>query len=256
MVAAKEKLEIVKSRGEAAPNSRGVPRRLRRRNAFGLIQEYCTMEKLKKSIYKRLPITEIYLDDVDDIFEVIQRHTEREVLIETEDYKLKTTEELRHLGVEKLNNLEIKSIDPYIRVKLEPASAYIYSGRDDTLSRGILDELGLILSRGAKNLQTILVQPYILALYWLIALLCGWWLGSKSSTARIFGFAGVFLLGVLYAIWGSRREQAHSVVILKKRQESSGFLKRNKDQLLIALFGAIIGGIATLLIAILLAGWF
>ncbi len=35
-------MEIVKSCGEAAPNSRGVPRRRRRRNAFGLIQEYCT----------------------------------------------------------------------------------------------------------------------------------------------------------------------------------------------------------------------
>ena len=44
--AAKEKLEIVKSRGEAAPNSRGVPRRLRRRNAFGLIQEYCTRKEI------------------------------------------------------------------------------------------------------------------------------------------------------------------------------------------------------------------
>ena len=33
--AAKEKLEIVKSRGEAAPNFLG-------KNAFELIQEYCT----------------------------------------------------------------------------------------------------------------------------------------------------------------------------------------------------------------------
>jgi len=41
VIAAKEKLEIVKSCGEAAPNSQGVPRRRRRRNAFGLIQEYC-----------------------------------------------------------------------------------------------------------------------------------------------------------------------------------------------------------------------
>jgi len=38
--AAKEKLEIVKSRGEAAPNFLG----LSRRNVFGLIQEYCTQK--------------------------------------------------------------------------------------------------------------------------------------------------------------------------------------------------------------------
>ena len=42
--AAKEKLEIVS--GAAPPPFRifagGLPRRLRRRNAFGLIQEYCT----------------------------------------------------------------------------------------------------------------------------------------------------------------------------------------------------------------------
>ena len=42
--AAKEKLEIVS--GAASPPFRifagGLPRRLRRRNAFGLIQEYCT----------------------------------------------------------------------------------------------------------------------------------------------------------------------------------------------------------------------
>ena len=45
LVAAKEKLEIVI--GAASPQilnffAGGIPRRLRRRNAFGLIQEYCT----------------------------------------------------------------------------------------------------------------------------------------------------------------------------------------------------------------------
>jgi len=43
--AAKEKLEIVS--GAAPPPFRifagGIPRRRRRRNAFGLIQEYCTV---------------------------------------------------------------------------------------------------------------------------------------------------------------------------------------------------------------------
>ena len=39
-------LAVLKSRGEAAPNSRGVPRRRRRRNAFGLIQEYCTSSEI------------------------------------------------------------------------------------------------------------------------------------------------------------------------------------------------------------------
>jgi len=50
-VAAKEKLEIVS--GAAPPPFRifagGIPRRLRRRNAFGLIQEYCTRKEKSKS---------------------------------------------------------------------------------------------------------------------------------------------------------------------------------------------------------------
>jgi len=45
--AAKEKLKIVS--GAAPPPfrifARGLPRRLRRRNAFGLIQEYCTKKR-------------------------------------------------------------------------------------------------------------------------------------------------------------------------------------------------------------------
>jgi len=41
-------LEIVKSRGETAPNLWGVPCHLRRRNAFGLIQEYCTKNDLQR----------------------------------------------------------------------------------------------------------------------------------------------------------------------------------------------------------------
>ena len=39
-------LAVLKSCGEAAPNSQGVPRRRRRRNAFGLIQEYCTTKEI------------------------------------------------------------------------------------------------------------------------------------------------------------------------------------------------------------------
>ena len=39
-------LAVLKSRGEAAPNLWGTPRRRRRRNAFGLIQEYCTSKEI------------------------------------------------------------------------------------------------------------------------------------------------------------------------------------------------------------------
>jgi len=47
LVVAKEKLEIV---SDAAPPpfrifAGGIPRRRRRRNAFGLIQEYCKIER-------------------------------------------------------------------------------------------------------------------------------------------------------------------------------------------------------------------
>ena len=59
--AAKEKLEIVKSRGEAAPNSRGVPRRLRRRNAFELIREYCTH---KNKAVNRLVFVGVVISDI------------------------------------------------------------------------------------------------------------------------------------------------------------------------------------------------
>ncbi|TAL48751.1 hypothetical protein EPN83_03050 [Patescibacteria group bacterium] len=38
-------LAVLKSCGEAALFLRGAPRRLRRRNAFGLIQEYCTSKE-------------------------------------------------------------------------------------------------------------------------------------------------------------------------------------------------------------------
>jgi len=39
-------LAVLKSRGEAAPNSQGGSRRRRWRNAFGLIQEYCTSKEI------------------------------------------------------------------------------------------------------------------------------------------------------------------------------------------------------------------
>ena len=42
MINSLEKLEIVKDRGESAQILGACRRRLRRRNAFGLIQEYCT----------------------------------------------------------------------------------------------------------------------------------------------------------------------------------------------------------------------
>jgi hypothetical protein len=55
--AAKEKLEIVS--GAAPPPFRifagGFPRRLRRRNAFGLIQEYCTINGLYTYHYEIAP---------------------------------------------------------------------------------------------------------------------------------------------------------------------------------------------------------
>jgi len=46
MINSLEKLEIVKDRGESAQILGACRRRLRWRNAFGLIQEYCTIREL------------------------------------------------------------------------------------------------------------------------------------------------------------------------------------------------------------------
>ncbi len=48
-------LAVLKSRGGAAPNLQGVPCRLRRQNAFGLIQEYCTISEIASQCIRPPP---------------------------------------------------------------------------------------------------------------------------------------------------------------------------------------------------------
>jgi hypothetical protein len=111
------------------------------------------MKKLAKSMHKSLPALKIYVDEIQDIFELLQQHCQSTTIL-TDEYEIDDIQELPKLKDklgEQIHELEIKGSTPYISIDLERSSGRIYLGDNSLESRGILEQLQDILLKGKRN---------------------------------------------------------------------------------------------------------
>jgi hypothetical protein len=208
------------------------------------------MEKIKKTIDRKLPPLVLYLDDIQELYEFLKGIAKKTVVIETCNYRLNSPDELSKLKEEKTNSIAFECNEPYLSVNLyESGGSILISKRDigDNEAEGIAVNIErILLSRKRSVVFSIVSKPYF------IGSLCGFSvflaLSSKNSESFIlplFSLASFivtvcgFVFGYLFSLrW-------YNTVFFKLRKESPSFWKRNKDQIIVGVVTAVITAIIT-----------
>jgi hypothetical protein len=196
-----------------------------------------TLSKIKieqKYISKYSPIV-LWWDDVTEIVELLQANA-KAVEIETSQYKFTTLDVAKeHMGVEPQYDVKLCATSPY--VNLDSSSLYVGAG---PTSAQIFMELDKILKRRER-------RPRWLYSSWLMVPTIGLGLvplaSSLDETTKAILVAVQMIFACLYlrAMFVSMKRKM--VVYTQKRSEVRGFLKRNKDQLLMFIITGVVGAI-------------
>ena len=202
------------------------------------------MRKIRKSIRIKIPLIRIYLEELKAIEEVYKENFETYEII-TEDFELDSLDELKNIGKEKLSILSFKSSNPYIHVEFTPYDARIYSSEDSISSTGIVEKIKNILDKRITPLR------YLISNWWFVLLVILFWsfaliLPAQDKVGE--GIVIVSFIGITFfwRFWAFTRK--HSLIFLTNRRSQRNFFSRNKDKILLTIFGAIVGGFITFLV--------
>lgn len=212
------------------------------------------MYRRTKSHHKHIKPVRLYLDDVEEICKILHEVTESVQLI-TEDYLFEEPEQLAELRKDYITDLEIRSSNPFISVDLKPGKGWLYIAKDEPASRGVFEKVMQFLEERRYPLWRFTTFPSILlfssclglSLAFLLVLATGILeLGLPVIVVSAVGVL-VFVLLILHGVEISSKK--YSVVFLTHRANAQPFLKRNRDQIILALISAILGGLVTLFVS-------
>lgn len=206
------------------------------------------MKKLDKSISKDFSPVVMYLEDLKDI-ERILREKGEDFQIKHADCLYDSVQELVDLiGSKEIKDVEIGSRNPYVSIGLKSTSTALYvSGGDTTLISGIFHQIEEVISRSNRRPRWIYKPSGAFILSILLIVIYEIFKAAGNAGYKTGGFLLV-LWGILY-IGGSWVTLFHHSLV-RLYEKPSGFIIRNRDQLIIQTFTALIAAAGGYLLAI------
>jgi len=207
------------------------------------------MQKLEKPISKHLPPVKIYLEDVQELYDLLAKSC-KEVKMETDEWVFSDCERLQDLGVEEIHYLELQGEEPNILLCFSHREALIHIEEDSTLNRGIFSQLEDTLRRCYRKVARVFAGTNTT-----LALLIVLVVVTLSSLEAARDLVGQALVGILAFIFGAIiywlhfrfSTKAYSTVVLSKRRERQNFFVKNKDQILVGIITAVVSVALTIL---------
>jgi hypothetical protein len=200
------------------------------------------MEKIDKSLKKNyLPVV-LYLEALEGIVDAFTVEGNK-IEIRADDYSFDSITELsNHFKVNGPKSLEVKSLNPYGRLELNPLWAELYMGSSSIESAGIFYKIDRIMSSSERRPRI----GYSYYSVWLLPLL-SWIPNILPKSANEHDIFLIFNVPFLWVVWVLFiRLKKHSTLILERFSNKQGFLKRNSDAIKLLLIGAILGCISTI----------
>lgn len=207
------------------------------------------MRELKKGISVYFPPVRLYLDDVEELFNILKKHA-KSVNIETEKYELDDVTHLKEIKSDKIHKLTLSTSSPYISIDFENDSARIYFSEDTTLNRGILSEIEDVIKRCRRRFAHIFHKSH--PSFWLPAV-------AGASLVQVYKYTKGWPFGVIAALiltpivlgfifdWKIDFNQ-YSTIILSERHKQDTFFKRNRDGAIVGIIIAIVTAALTWLL--------
>jgi hypothetical protein len=196
------------------------------------------MEKVKKqkSFGRSYRPVVIWLEELSEIVSIL-KEAAKDVQISTEDYRFATVDELKeHYNSQAQFAMEITSLSPYVHIEFTRlwVKAHVASGPQSAKLFHEIDDILVQRQRG------IFYSWWWIVLFF-VAGAAAHFIPEQSAITAVQLVLAVWFLWVMFV---SLRRTA--VINLQRRSEARPFLERNKDQLILLLVGALLGGLVTL----------
>src|ERR1700674_1223135 len=212
------------------------------------------MKKIDQPLSRNYPPIVVKVDDLEDLERVLSANGNK-VKITCDDYLFESVAELaEHLKGTRIRKVEIRLSEPFVVIELNRLSAHLYVDSSNIPSSGLFFQLDQILSRCRRRASWAYSAKSFLAanvVLWVVNVAI--WFLPRSVRFTTYDFVAlslVFGLIVVGTTWiGFIRTRRCSTVYIVRRREERSFFQRNRDQLAVALFsaliGALLGGTAT-----------
>ena len=205
------------------------------------------MKKLKKSLNKEYLTSRLFLDDLEEIENILV--SARNFEIKTEDYAFSNVAELKqHYLNQKLNSVQISIFDPYITVDLKKMWIRLYCSSDEDHSVGIFTKIDKILSKSTLK-PNWLYSIFLLNILSVLFLSLQFFFKEKQHLFVLASY--ILLLWVLWVVY--LRLQKSSLIQVQYRRDTKNIFTKNLDQIIIGVVISILSILATLYIPELLA---
>jgi len=207
------------------------------------------LQKVKKALSKNYPILRLYKSDVEKIFNLFKDYCKTAEIV-ADGFKLDDFSELSKLNKQEIVGLTITAHDPLFFAEFSSYSAKIFlSDQDNLEQRGLADKIGEILSQRKSPLRFLTylwmnIPFFAVFAFYLLYLLPR----IKDTKAQWIILLGIILFYILLYICGMIIDtKKHSIIYLYD-PSAFGFFKRNKDNILLVLLGAVAGGFITFIV--------
>lgn len=210
------------------------------------------MKRRHKNLIKNYKMPHLFRDELEKIELILTEANVKGYKIVTPDFEYEKVSEIPK-DIKPLFELQIISSDPYMELNFSRNSARIFVGRNDLISQGIFSKIDQILTNSQRKTRWFFSQlgPFIGGASFTLLLIGLSFIKTKPNIGIIF--LSLSFIGILWGIFSFRIDlNKFSIIEVIKRREKPSFLKRNKDQILLILLGAIIGSMITLLLKLLL----
>lgn len=174
------------------------------------------MQRRRKPLRRPLPPLKLYLDDLEEVAEIISGAGTGTLVVETDDYAFDSVDDLKNLREKRIRSLDIRSDDPNIHVHFGPSSSEIHGPADVPELMGVASHIEDALKKRRKRV----------------------YMPARKSTPEGIGSQGEII--------------NYTTIIPKRRSDSPSFWARNQDRVILLVFGWALGVTSTIIASQLL----
>jgi hypothetical protein len=200
------------------------------------------MKKISESKTAFLPSVVLHRNDVEDITAILSEC--KEVSFKSGEYEYETLEELIRDKGNKLTDLTISGIEPFITLSLKrtfwPGGIFLYSSDGDNLAFFKIKEILLRNKRWATIwLLPILLTVILISYFFLIKF-------SPLPISNIkYAYIHTFVFIFLIPSIAMTRIASFPIIYLLREHEQKSFFQRNLDNIVVSLISALLSAIIT-----------
>ena len=192
------------------------------------------MKKLDKSISTDLDALVIYEEELRELFTLLNENC-KGVRLKVDNLQFDNVDELvKHFAPNRIKQLEISTVEPYISIELYNLRARIYAGSSAPAVEGLYHKCKTILRRRSK-IYGILCSFRIFWTYLIIETIFGSIVKGEWSPylKAVFFPYGCWIFFV--------RMTRHSLIYARKSDSVESFWLRNKDTLIVEAIVGLVG---------------